>query len=112
VKSVRDPSAGDAQDGGLCLDRPVAAESPLIQPQMRWEPIGLRRVPRRATRRREVRRFAVADVRLRRFQAGLVGLDFDTMRVDDRGRAVDSVAGIRQQLANLRFQCSYLPSPK
>jgi hypothetical protein len=46
----------------------------------------------------------MADVRLGRSQVIPIGAEFGTMSFDDRSLTTDSVARVRQQLANPRFR--------
>ena len=57
-------------------------------------------------------RFLMADVSLGRLQVAPVRADFGTMRLDGHSLTINPVARVRQQLANLVSDCSYLPSPK
>ena len=68
MEAEDDPPIGLVQHAGPTLDRPVAGERPLVEPQRIRGDVGARLVERRTTRRREAPPLLVADVRLGRPQ--------------------------------------------
>src|SRR5262249_26117323 len=71
-------SLGAAQYARATLDRPLAGQRPLVEPQVLGHDVLARLVEPRTTRRREVLRLLVPEVRLGRPQARPVRLHLET----------------------------------
>src|SRR5438045_2772288 len=105
VKAVRDPPALGVQHSSPSLHRPIARQSPMIEPQLGRGSIDLTPVECRATRRRKVLRALIAEIVLRSLQVAPISGGFRASAMDRNQLVTDVInSGLGQQLLNNHFR--------